>query len=110
MSKTVSIVTITQLKRFECLKILQNLIQNQTYTNIIEWVIIEGSRDKESAEINKNNIKSLTQGNIVYLEYKENRKLGELRNIANKVCKGDITVCMDDDDYYPPTRVAHAVE
>jgi glycosyltransferase involved in cell wall biosynthesis len=110
MSKTVSIVTITQLKRFECLKILQNLIQNQTYTNIIEWVIIEGSRDKESAEINKNNIKSLTQGNIVYLEYKENRKLGELRNIANKACKGDITVCMDDDDYYPPTRVAHAVE
>ena len=25
-------------------------------------------------------------------------------------CKGDIIVYMDDDDYYPPTRVSHAVE
>jgi glycosyltransferase involved in cell wall biosynthesis len=36
--------------------------------------------------------------------------LGQLRNIGNKECKGDITVCMDDDDYYFPTRVSHAVE
>ena len=40
----------------------------------------------------------------------ENLKLSELRNKGNKVCKGDITVCMDDDDYYPNDRVSHAVE
>ena len=110
--KSVSIITITQLKRFECLKILHELIKNQTYKNIIEWVIVEGSPDKDSAEINKNNVKTLTfdKINIVYIEYGENRKLGELRNIGNKNCNGDITVCMDDDDYYPETRVAHAVE
>ena len=108
--KTVSIVTISQLKRFECLKILEELIKNQTYTDIIEWVIMEGSPNYASAEMNRNNIKTLTYPNIVYLEYQENKKLGELRNIANKACKGYITVCMDDDDYYPPTRVSHAVE
>jgi len=108
--KTVSIVTISQLKRFECLKILEELIKAQTYTDIIEWIIMEGSPDYASAEINRNNIKTLTYPNIVYLEYQENKKLGELRNIANKACKGYITVCMDDDDYYPPTRVSHAVE
>ena len=37
-------------------------------------------------------------------------KLGALRNLGNNTCKGDITVCMDDDDYYPPSRVKHAVE
>ena len=38
--KTVSIVTISQFKRFECLKILEEIIKAQTYTDIIEWVII----------------------------------------------------------------------
>ena len=76
--KTVSIVTISQFKRFECLKILEELIKNQTYTDIIEWVIMEGSPNYASAEINKNNIKTLTYPNIVYLEYQENKKLGEL--------------------------------
>ena len=30
--------------------------------------------------------------------------------MGNNKCKGDIIVCMDDDDYYPPERVQHAVE
>jgi hypothetical protein len=36
--------------------------------------------------------------------------LGELRNRGNTTCTGDITVCMDDDDFYPIDRVEHAVE
>jgi thymidine kinase len=35
--KSVSIITITQLKRFTCLEILRDLIKDQTYNNIIEW-------------------------------------------------------------------------
>ena len=46
---------------------------------------------------------------IVYLNY-SNQKLSDLRNMGNNKCKGDIIVCMDDDDYYPPERVQHAVE
>ena len=112
--KTVSIVTITQLKRFNCLEILKDMIKGQTYTNIIEWVIVEGSNKKEDAKLNSENIKILKALEdfkipIVYVEWKENTKLGELRNRGNKICQGDITVCMDDDDFYPIDRVEHAV-
>jgi glycosyltransferase involved in cell wall biosynthesis len=112
---SVSLVTITQLKRFNCLEILRNLIKEQTYDNIIEWVIVEGSKKKSDANLNKTNIDYLNQESglsfpIKYIEFREDIKLGELRNIGNKSCVGDITVCMDDDDYYPKDRVEHAVE
>jgi hypothetical protein len=114
---TVSIITITQSSRFDCLKILLDLIINQTYSNIIEWVIVEGSKSVPDANLNKINIHSMIELNqpkvnfaIKYIEKKSSDiKLGELRNIGNKSCLADITVCMDDDDYYPPTRVSHAV-
>jgi glycosyltransferase involved in cell wall biosynthesis len=86
------------------------MIKAQTYTNIIEWVIVEGSKNKEDAIKNNELIKTLNSTvKIVYVEY-TGKKLGELRNIGNKSCVGDIIVCMDDDDYYPPERVQHCVE
>ena len=113
---TVSVITITQLNRFECIKILLDLIKTQTYSNIIEWVIVEGSKTEILSNENKVNINKLIEENqnllkfkIVYVERIKDFKLGELRNIGNKTCQGDITVCMDDDDYYPPDRVEHAV-
>ena len=36
-------------------------------------------------------------------------KLGRKRNFMHEKCKGEILVYMDDDDYYPPERVNHAV-
>jgi glycosyltransferase involved in cell wall biosynthesis len=36
--------------------------------------------------------------------------LGKKRNLMHKKTKGDIIVYMDDDDYYPPERISHAVE
>jgi glycosyltransferase involved in cell wall biosynthesis len=35
--------------------------------------------------------------------------LGKKRNLMHEKSKGDILVYMDDDDYYPPERVSHAV-
>ena len=114
---SVSIITITQLKRFECLVILIDLIKAQTYSNILEWVIVEGSKTESDAEINKKNIcefinkvESELRFKIIYVEREKSVKLGELRNIGNRKCQGEITVCMDDDDYYPSSRVSHAVE
>jgi len=115
-NKSVSIITITQLKRFNCLQILKELIKEQTYNNIIEWVIVEGSKTHEDAIINETNINLLKELNdlkfpIVYIaKNKNSMKLSDLRNTGNKKCIGDITVCMDDDDYYPNDRVSHAVE
>ena len=117
MSKTppVSIITISQRKRFDCLEILHDLIKDQDYTNIIEWVIVEGSKLEDDAKANADQIKGRLIANstlgfpIVYIEWAPNMKLGELRNKGNKACKGDITVAMDDDDYYVKERVSHAV-
>ena len=36
-------------------------------------------------------------------------KLGRKRNYMHEKAKGDIIIYMDDDDYYPPERVNHAV-
>jgi len=120
--KTVSIITISQLSRVDCLLNLYELIKLQTYTNITEWVIVEGSSYKEDGEKNKENINTLlkihskinptacihSQIKIVYVEY-TGLLLSDLRNIGNNKCSGKIIVCMDDDDYYPPERVSHAV-
>jgi len=114
--KSVSIITVTQFKRRECLEITVDLIKYQTYKNIIEWVIVEGSKTLEESINNEKIIKKINLDiPIVYIPaYSDNltfnnHHLGELRNIGNKTCRGDITVCMDDDDYYPPTRVEHCV-
>jgi hypothetical protein len=117
---SVSLITITQYSRFDCLQILVDLISDQTYKNIIEWVIVEGSKtqdeiDKSSLQI-KNLISYLTSKKTLNMSIKYisnttyNIPLGKLRNIGNNACQGDITVCMDDDDYYPVNRVAHAVK
>lgn len=109
---TVSIVTITQLSRAKCLANLLEIILSQTYHNIIEWVIVEGSKSQADADQNKKQIMDMTAHTpfkIVYVEYSGNA-LSDLRNSGNIQCKGDIIVCMDDDDYYPPNRVMHAVK
>jgi glycosyltransferase involved in cell wall biosynthesis len=36
--------------------------------------------------------------------------LGKKRNVMHEKCKGEIIIYMDDDDYYPPERISHAVE
>jgi len=114
--KNVSILTITQYVRFECIKILYQMILKQKYKNILEWVLVEGSQNKKDAELNKKNIqefineiKTNVNFKINYIEF-SGRKLGGLRNLGNNSCCGDIIVCMDDDDYYPPDRIDEAVK
>jgi len=103
---------------------LCDFIEKQTYKNkIIEWVIVEGSKTKEEANRNKEFIKNklfrITEIPITYVEQPEEEeeeeeegeklKLSDFRNIGNEVSQGDIIVCMDDDDYYPPMRIEDAV-
>lgn len=111
----VSIVTVTQRKRREYLNILRDIIGNQTYSNILEWVIVEGTQSEEERRENKQWMKSFCESStlrfpIRFIDTPLFTKLGELRNIGNYSCKGDITVCFDDDDFYPNTRVEGAVQ
>ena len=78
--------------------------ENQTYPmDRIEWIILDDGTDKvEDLFANIPQVK--------YFKYDTQMVLGKKRNLANSKCKGDIIVYMDDDDYYPPERISHAVE
>jgi glycosyltransferase involved in cell wall biosynthesis len=78
--------------------------EHQTYPrDKMEWIIIDDGTDK---------IEDLV-GHLPYVKYfkyDEKMTLGKKRNLSNEKAKGDIIVYMDDDDYYPPDRVKHAVD
>jgi cellulose synthase/poly-beta-1,6-N-acetylglucosamine synthase-like glycosyltransferase len=46
---------------------------------------------------------------VKYFKYDKKMSLGKKRNITNEKARGDIIIYMDDDDYYPPERISHAV-
>ena len=69
----------------------------------MEWIIIDDGSDKV-----EDCFKDIP--NVKYYYYDTKMPLGKKRNIMHKKSKGDIIVYMDDDDYYPPQRVSHAVE
>ena len=68
----------------------------------MEWIIIDDGTDKI-----KDLVCDISQ--VKYFEYDVKMPLGKKRNLMHQKSKGDIIVYMDDDDYYPPERVSHAV-
>ena len=113
--KSVSIVTPTMDSRVDYLEILILCILQQDYNNIIEWIIVDGSQNdnhvlRQHIDRIRNTHTDLPE--IVFLEPPpdNNKTIGALRNLYNERCRGDIIVCMDDDDYYPETRVSHCVD
>jgi glycosyltransferase involved in cell wall biosynthesis len=71
--------------------------------NKMEWIIIDDGTDPIEDMVK-------SHPNVKYFKYGEKMTLGKKRNIMHKKSCGDIIVYMDDDDYYPPDRVSHAVE
>ena len=68
----------------------------------MEWIIIDDGTDP---------IEDLVKDhpNIKYFKYDTKMTLGKKRNLMHEKTSGEIIVYMDDDDYYPPMRVSHAV-
>jgi glycosyltransferase involved in cell wall biosynthesis len=84
---------------FECFK-------NQDYPkDRMEWIIVDDGTDRIKDLVAASGISQ-----IKYFELPNKVSLGEKRNIMHSKAKGSIIVYMDDDDYYPPDRVSHAVE
>jgi glycosyltransferase involved in cell wall biosynthesis len=99
----VSVCTPT-FNRRPFIPIIIKCFENQTYPkDKMEWIIIDDGTDK---------IEDLVAHlpYVKYFKYNEKMTLGKKRNISNEKAKGDIIVYMDDDDYYPPDRVKHAVD
>ena len=77
---------------------------HQTYPKErMEWIIIDDGTDKIEDLLSE--VKQ-----IKYFKYDNKMTLGKKRNVMHEKSSGDIIVYMDDDDYYPPERVSHAVE
>lgn len=88
---------------------IQTMLQcfrNQTYPkDRMEWIIVDDGTDKVKDLIDAANIPQ-----IKYFALDEKLKLGAKRNFMHQKTSGSILVYMDDDDYYPPERVQHAVD
>ena len=110
---SVSLLTITQYKRQASLLLLRDLILDQDYPHLLEWILVEGSPTSTSAKMNEVFCRGLfCEGlPIRYIPGSGSREpIGLLRNRANEAALGDVRVVLDDDDYYPPERVRHAVD
>ena len=101
--KTISILTVSQIKRIPFLHNLSRMIEYQNDCDILEWVITNGSNNDEDFEKFNEEIKKVTCKvpiKIVYKKDLEYRNIGAFRNLANSKASGDIIICMDDDDFY----------
>ena len=102
----VSICTPT-FNRRPFIPFLIRCFEHQTYPkNKMEWIIVDDGTDKIEDEFSEISQKY----NIKYFKYDKKMTLGKKRNIAHEKCSGEIIIYMDDDDYYPPERVMHAVD
>lgn len=78
--------------------------QSQTYPKeLLEWIIVDDGTDKI-----QDLVCDIPQ--VKYFSYDKKMALGEKRNLMHLKATGEIFVYMDDDDFYPPERVSHAVE
>ncbi len=110
----VSILTCSQLKRIPFIENLSKIIDNQTFEDIHEWVIVNGcSSDEDHDKFNELIKKIDTDKCDVVIASDKNlnyRNIGAFRNLGNRTVTGDIIVCMDDDDFYFPTYVETCVK
>jgi glycosyltransferase involved in cell wall biosynthesis len=99
----VSVCTPTYNRR-PFIEYMIKCFQHQDYPkDRMEWIIIDDGTDK---------IEELVSHipEVKYFYYDKKMALGEKRNLMHEKSKGSIIVYMDDDDYYPPERVSHAVQ
>ena len=83
---------------------IKKCFEHQTYPKEkMEWIIVDDGFDPVG-----DLFKDIPQ--VKYFYFPEHMSLGKKRNLMHSKCLGDIIIYMDDDDYYPPERVSHAVE
>ena len=68
----------------------------------MEWIVVDDGSDS---------VADLFEGvdRVRYFREETKMPLGKKRNLMHTHAKGEYIVYMDDDDYYPPERVEHAV-
>ena len=99
----VSVCTPT-FNRRPFIKAMIRCFEHQDYPKeLLEWIIIDDGTDKI-----EDLVSHIPQ--VKYFKYDKKMTLGRKRNLMHDKTSGDILVYMDDDDYYPPDRISHAVK
>jgi glycosyltransferase involved in cell wall biosynthesis len=98
----VSVLTPTFNRRKFIPQFLRN-IKRQDYKGSIEVLIADDGDDNIEDLVPKNSI-------FKYIKMTEKKPIGFKRNLLCREAKGEILIHMDDDDFYPNSRISHAVE
>ena len=98
----VSVLTPTHNRRAFIGQYLKYLRRQDYPYNRIEVLVADDGGDS---------VEDLFRGleRVRYIRLSEPKPLGFKRNLLAAESRGEIIVHMDDDDYYPPTRISHAV-
>ena len=100
----VSICTPTFNRRpfIKCL--IQCFLRQDYPKHLMEWLIVDDGADSIEDLIQ--------QAKVPQIQYYRTKpqNLGAKRNFLNEISNGEIIINFDDDDYYPPERVSHAVQ
>jgi glycosyltransferase involved in cell wall biosynthesis len=106
MKPFVSVITPTY-NRERFIPALVDCYKSQTYPkDRMEWILLDDGEPVGEQFL------ALTKDlpNIRYLYNEDKDTIGAKRNQLNREAKGEIIVCMDDDDFYSPERVSHVVQ
>jgi len=105
---SVTIVTPTY-KRHDFLTNTMHCVEQQNYIGEIEWIILDDSPEINTMfeDLDGTYIKKNIRIKYVHIPFWVN--IGIKRNILNRLCKGSIIICFDDDDIQHPERVKHTV-
>jgi glycosyltransferase involved in cell wall biosynthesis len=103
----VSILTPTYNRRQFLPRLYTYILAQEYPLSRMEWVILDDGTD--SVEDLVAGFRSEGKLEIQYTRVAEKLTIGAKRNRLHKLARGEILVNMDDDDYYMPARVSHAV-
>lgn len=102
----VSVCTITR-NRPALLALLAEGVAAQAYpAERLEWVVIDDSGPGPDPDLAAAHQAGIA---VKLVRLLEPHPIGAKRNLCHEHASGELLVLMDDDDYYPPTRVPEAV-
>lgn len=105
---SVTICTPTYNRR-HFIPILAQCIKNQEYpSEKLEWIIMDDGSDPIEDIIDE--LRKKVDIKLYYYKLRSKITIGEKRNLMNRLASGDIIINMDDDDFYPSTRISYAVK
>ena len=109
---TVSLLTPTYGKRFKYLRAASKWISQQDYSlDKVEWIILTDTQEECDYLKDKLKKQNTKPGyDIKIFSANEKLPIGAKRNLIHHFGDGEVFVNIDDDDYYMPNRISHAID